>query len=301
MSKPAASKFWSVSAFGLLAVAVILPGCDLLTVSQTGRHIREGNEAVERGEFARAVQHYESALDGTMLSSEAHYRLGLLYEDKLKNQVGALHHFERYLELAPQGQFATDVKGYADKLRLVIVSSLAEGTVMPAREATRLKNENLELQKQVAELRKAATAGRAGAPAVRAPAPALPSQSPAMVVAATPPPAPPAATPEPEVRRAVPVNAVPAATPDADMAGATDAVGTSGVRPAGTPAAPAAAVPVVAAAGRSHTVVSGDTLAGIARKYYGKSGQWQKIAEANKDVLADPTKLKPGMVLKIPE
>ncbi|NBU29613.1 MAG: tetratricopeptide repeat protein, partial [Caulobacteraceae bacterium] len=66
---------------------------------------REGNESVERGDFNKAVECYEAALDGTMLTAEAHYRLGLVYEDKLKNEVAALHHFERYLELAPQGQF----------------------------------------------------------------------------------------------------------------------------------------------------------------------------------------------------
>jgi len=47
-------------------------------------------------------------------------------------------------------------------------------------------------------------------------------------------------------------------------------------------------------------VESGDTLAGIAGKYYKNSGQWQKIAEANKGTLSDPTKLKPGMILVIP-
>jgi nucleoid-associated protein YgaU len=47
-------------------------------------------------------------------------------------------------------------------------------------------------------------------------------------------------------------------------------------------------------------VESGDTLAGIARKYYKNSGQWQKIAEANKATLSDPKKLKPGMILVIP-
>lgn len=249
-------------------LATGLAGCDLLTVSQSGRHIREGNEAVLRGEFQRAVQHYESALDGTMLSAEAHYRLGLVYEDKLKNQTGALHHFERYLELAPQGQFATDVKGYVDRLRLVLVSSLAEGTVLPAREASRLKNENLELRQQLAELRGKAPEGRAGpAPAPR------PAATPAMVVAATPPPLPSEPTTEPEVRRAI------AVTPAAEAAPADTP----------TPAAP-----------RSHTVVSGDTLARIARKYYGNSGNWPKILEANKGTLEDPTKLKPGMVLVLP-
>jgi tetratricopeptide (TPR) repeat protein len=271
----------------VLILAAGLAGCDLLTVSQTGRKIREGNEAVLRGEFPRAVQHYEAALDGTMLSAEAHYRLGLVYEDQMKNQVGALHHFERYLELAPQGQFATDVKGYVDRLRLVIVSSLAEGTVLPAREASRLKNENLELRQKLAELRKEKpVAARAVPKATPVPQPAL---TPRLVVAATPPPLPRAEVPEPEVRRAVPVvPAVPVA--------AQAAVPATPVAPAATP------TPVPTPTGpRSHTVVSGDTLAKMSRVYYGNPGEWPKILEANKATLDDPKKLQPGMVLVIPE
>ena len=62
------------------------------------------------------------------------------------------------------------------------------------------------------------------------------------------------------------------------------------------PAAAAADAPV-----RTYQVKSGDTLAGIARQFYKNSGQWPKIMEANKGTLADPTKLKPGMVLVVPE
>ncbi len=277
MSKP-------VSAGRLLLLVVsavlVLPGCDLLTLSQAGRGIREGNDAVLRGEFQKAVQCYEAALDGTMLTAEAHYRLGLVYEDKLKNQVAALHHFERYLELAPQGQFATDVRGYVERLRLVIVSRLAEGTVVPAREATRLKNENLELRQEIAALRdqqsKAKTsAGRAPSP-TPVPRPPLASSFPE----GTPPPLPPEAAPPAEVRRALPATAV---VPVA----------------AAVPVAAPAAAPAIAAP-RSHTVVSGDTLSRISRKCYGNSADWQKIAEANKAILPDPTKLKLGMVLTIP-
>lgn len=284
MNKPAASARAVRLMVAPVVASILLSGCDLLTVSQTSRNIREGNDAMSRGEVQRAVQYYESALDGTMLSAEAHYRLGLLYEDQLKNPVAALHHFERYLELAPQGQFATDVKTYADRLRLTIVSNLADGSIIPAREAARLKNENLELQKQVAELRRGQQPTRGAAPETRASVAARPVTPAALVVAATPPPAPPASMPEPEVRRAVPVHAVEA----------TDAVSPAGVQPVQPAAAPAAA------AARMHTVVKGDTLAGLARKYYGKAGQWQKIADANKETLPDPTKLKLGMVLKIP-
>ena len=287
MSKPAARMWQTGAALSVL----LLGGCDLLTVSQTGRNVREGNEAMVRGEVQRALQHYEAALDGTMLSAEAHYRLGLLYEDQLKNEVGALHHFERYLELAPQGQFSTDVKAYVERLRLTIVSRLADGPVMPAREAARLKNENLALRQQVTEMRQQAPSGRAATPVAAAPAPvAKPVATPAMIVAATPPPQPSSAPGEPEVRRAVPVGAaVPIAATDGDTARVTP------INPA-APTAPAADAPV-----RTYQVASGDTLAGIARRFYKNSGQWPKIAEANKATLEDPTKLKVGMVLVIPE
>ncbi len=60
----------------------------------------------------------------------------------------------------------------------------------------------------------------------------------------------------------------------------------------------AAAAP--AAAGRTHTVKSGDTLSAISRQYLGDANAYMKIFEANRDQLSDPDKIKPGQVLKIP-
>ena len=51
---------------------------------------------------------------------------------------------------------------------------------------------------------------------------------------------------------------------------------------------------------RIHKVVAGDTLSKIARKYYGKAGDYMKIFEANKDKLKDPDKIFPGQDLIIP-
>ena len=50
----------------------------------------------------------------------------------------------------------------------------------------------------------------------------------------------------------------------------------------------------------TYTVQKGDTLGGIAKKYYGSANDWQRILNNNKDVLTSPTQLKPGMRLKIP-
>ncbi|MEE8524337.1 MAG: peptidoglycan-binding protein LysM [Thermoanaerobaculia bacterium] len=49
-----------------------------------------------------------------------------------------------------------------------------------------------------------------------------------------------------------------------------------------------------------HTVVSGDTLSGIAKKHYGNAMKYPAIFEANKPMLSDPDKIYPGQVLRIP-
>lgn len=66
-------------------------------------------------------------------------------------------------------------------------------------------------------------------------------------------------------------------------------------------AAAISATPAASASVRTYKVQPGDTLGSIARRFYKNSGQWQKIVEANKGALSDPTKLKQGTVLIIPE
>jgi nucleoid-associated protein YgaU len=49
-----------------------------------------------------------------------------------------------------------------------------------------------------------------------------------------------------------------------------------------------------------HTVVSGDNLSKIAKKFYGDANQYPAIFEANKPMLTHPDKIYPGQVLRIP-
>ncbi|EIJ38515.1 peptidoglycan-binding protein LysM [Galbibacter orientalis] len=51
---------------------------------------------------------------------------------------------------------------------------------------------------------------------------------------------------------------------------------------------------------RFHTVVSGDSLSKIAKKFYGNAMKYPEIFEANKPMLTDPDKIYPGQVLRIP-
>ena len=52
---------------------------------------------------------------------------------------------------------------------------------------------------------------------------------------------------------------------------------------------------------KMHTVVSGESLSRIAKKYYGDAMKYNVIFEANKPALTDPDKIYPGQVLRIPE
>ena len=53
-------------------------------------------------------------------------------------------------------------------------------------------------------------------------------------------------------------------------------------------------------AGKTYTVVRGDSLSRIAKREYGDAGKWRKIFEANKDVIENPDLIEPGQQLIIP-
>jgi nucleoid-associated protein YgaU len=75
-----------------------------------------------------------------------------------------------------------------------------------------------------------------------------------------------------------------------------------------TAAAPAPPAPVpdlgptagTSGQGQTYTVVAGDSLSKIAKRYYGDPDQWRRIHEANRDQITNPDLIHPGQRLKIP-
>jgi nucleoid-associated protein YgaU len=51
---------------------------------------------------------------------------------------------------------------------------------------------------------------------------------------------------------------------------------------------------------RTYTVVKGDSLSKIAKRFYGDAQQWKKIFEANRDQIENPDLIHPGQTFRIP-
>jgi tetratricopeptide (TPR) repeat protein len=210
-----------------VGLALAMGGCDRMITPRSAQIIKDAENKTADGNFARAITLYESALDDSPRSADVHYRLALLYDDKLHDPLHALHHFKRYLTLAPAGPHASDAKNFMKKAELELGTSLSGDAVVSRAEAARLKNENLALRKEVEDFR----AHR---------------------------------------------------SPEKPQADAKSADKKSGVSP------------------RTYVVREGDTLASISRRFYKSSGRWKKIRDANKSVIDEPAKLKPGTTLTIP-
>ncbi|HEY8835530.1 MAG TPA: LysM peptidoglycan-binding domain-containing protein [Chthoniobacterales bacterium] len=212
-----------------LAVGLALScgSCDRMITSRNAQIIKDAENKTADGNFLRAITLYESALDDSPRAADVHYRLALLYDDKMHDPLHALHHFKRYLTLAPSGPHANEVKNFMKKDELELGTSLSGDSVVSRAEAARLKNENLALRKELEDLRAHRTSEKT----------------------------------------------------QAETKTTDKKLGT-------TP--------------HTYVVREGDTLASISRKFYKSSGRWKKIRDANKNVIENPAKLKPGMTLTIP-
>jgi tetratricopeptide (TPR) repeat protein len=134
-----------------LSIMLILgiTACDRMGASRHAQLIQDADTKSAQGDFARAINLYEAALDDSPRCAEVHYKLALLYDDKLNDPVSALHHFRRYVALDPTGAHATDVKNSIKHDEIAALTVLSGDSVITRSEAARLRNENLNLHKEL--------------------------------------------------------------------------------------------------------------------------------------------------------
>ena len=133
----------------LLFVLCGLTACDRLGSSRYSQLTQDADSKSAQGDFERAINLYEAALDDSPRCAEIHYKLALLYDDKLNDPVSALHHFKRYLSLSPNGPHANEVKNSVKHDEIAALTALSGDSVITRTEVARLRNENLTLRKEL--------------------------------------------------------------------------------------------------------------------------------------------------------
>lgn len=145
MARPSALQNFALC----LLVAVSLTACERMVASRHSRLVKEADWKAAQGDYLWAINLYEAALDGTPQSADVHFKLALLYDDKLNDPLHALHHFKRYLVLNPEGAHAVEVKDFMHRDEVALGTSLSGDSVVTRAEAARLRNENLSLHRQI--------------------------------------------------------------------------------------------------------------------------------------------------------
>src|SRR5713101_447442 len=129
--------------------ACCFAGCDRVTTSRYAQLMQDADVKSAQGDFDRAINLYEAALDDSPRCAEVHYKLALLYDDKLNDPVSALHHFRRCLALSPNGAHVNDVKNSIKHDEVTVLTTLSGDSVVTRSEAARLRNENLNLRREL--------------------------------------------------------------------------------------------------------------------------------------------------------
>ncbi|CAN5548037.1 hypothetical protein BH18VER2_BH18VER2_06650 [soil metagenome] len=150
----------------------LLAGCNRMIVPRQVQLGRDADAKAAEGSYAEAINLYEAALDGSATSADVHYKLALIYDDKMNDPLNALHHFKRFLTLEPSGKRAQEVKSFMKRDELTLQTNLTGDSMVPRAELVRLNNENLSLRKQISEgwaQQKAASAAEKAARGKRPP------------------------------------------------------------------------------------------------------------------------------------
>ena len=139
------------TASACILIALAIAGCDRMITPRHTQQLKDADAKAAGGDFARAISLFESALEDRPTDADVHYKLGLLYDDKMNDPLNALHHFKRYLSIAPSGTHAADVKNFIKRDEVALLTSLSGDAIISRAEATRLRNENLSLRKELDE------------------------------------------------------------------------------------------------------------------------------------------------------
>src|SRR5260370_34468093 len=106
-----------------ISLACISAGCARMMTTRYAQLVKDAEAKAAQGDFLRAINLYEAALDDSPRCAEIHYKLALLYDDKMNDPFNAVHHYKRYLTLSPSGSHAVDAKNFMKRDEVTLVTN----------------------------------------------------------------------------------------------------------------------------------------------------------------------------------
>jgi tetratricopeptide (TPR) repeat protein len=237
------------------------PGSESTADEQKNPYFLAGKERLAGRDYKGAIEAFEKALEANPHSAQAHFELGVLYEQhsdqKEEDYVAAMFHYQEAIKLRPNDYPADNARqrvAYC-KRELVKAESLAPVAQNLMREREKLQEENRLLRKQLEASLQTASRGTQTRPSTTMDSGTAPAPI--------------------QVR----------ANSTASLSRGSDLSTTERVTP----------LPPAAVAGRSHAVKPGETLYSISRLYHVSLAA---LLSANPAL--EPKRMKVGLVLNIP-
>ncbi len=290
--------------FLVFAALFFAAGCEradnsLLTAETDEPGYRRAKDLLRQGRNQEALVEFNKVIEkrGRVGSPESHLELGELYLRHIKDPIAAIFHLRKFREIAPNGPKSELVRQRIDMATREFARTLPANPLENNLERLdmdeviqRLQRENDQLKADLAIVRAALAEAKQDA------SNQMISSSPVSSGLVT--------SAEGPVENTV-LAVRPPADPRGQNAPNTFSIQTptpTQVRP--NPAQPTQpqTPPPTTGPYRKHTVAKGDTLYGLAQRYYGNRSRWRDIQAANRDVLGngEPV-LSLGMELKIPQ
>lgn len=138
----------------ILILLLSSSGCDSGTGTsldeQKDPHYLNGRSRVASQDYKGAVAEFEKALDANPRSASAHFELGWLNEEQMKDYAAAIYHYERHLRLRPESDYAERAKDRIRSCKMDLVKNevLAPVSQGLLRDLERLSAENILLKRQ---------------------------------------------------------------------------------------------------------------------------------------------------------
>ena len=134
-----------------VTLALVVAACDKADSQREALEVAD--RRVKVGAYREAIRSYEEVLEGTAKTADIHYKIAVLYDDKLKEPLDAIHHYGRYLDFLPNGSHAKEAKAAQSECERRLQAKMSKEGFMTTTEAVRLRNENESLRKLIADLR----------------------------------------------------------------------------------------------------------------------------------------------------